>query len=552
MQSISQAAEAAILDLFRHEVEDKAIPSISYTLSGPEGLISQGHVARSDLGTTLDSRSLFRIGSVTKTFTAVSVMQQVEKGLIDLDADVATYLPGFNPHNPWRDEPAGPFGTTVTMRKLMSHTAGITREPKTGHYLDANRPPLAQTVAELAAIELKQDPSIGVMQYSNAGIAIVGAVLEAVTGTDYSSYVTQNIFAPLGMEASHSGIAPAVHDHLAPAWMWTIDGDVPAPVFDLGGSPAGNIFSTTEDMARYMTCLLRGGYTPSGARLISPASLRQMWQIVGKRPEGYGGGQKGYGLGFGVGQMDGWTNIGHGGAVYGYATQMTLLPEAGLGVTTFGTLDFVNNLTGRLAADTLRLALSERKMGAAPKPPTRPPAIAAAALEAMEGLYRSADGTQMTEIIRRDDRLYLMGDGVPLQIRPVAGNDWTMDGRIYSRGSDYAHLDLQVPSEGKLHWKGLDWERVEAPTDEEVPEAIAPHLGAYGPDFNITYLTWRDGGLKCLIEYFCTHDCRPAGQGRFSMHGLLYEAETLELGATDEQGRTGIKVGPMFLERREG
>lgn len=551
MQTLSPAARQAIEDMIRYEVEDKALPSLSWVLSGQDGLIDHGHVVRSDLDTQLDEHSLFRIGSVTKTFTAVSVMQQVEKGKIDLDADVSTYLPGFAPHNPWRDKPGGPFGTSVTMRKLMSHTAGIPREPKTGHYLDAHRPPLSQTVAELAEAELKQDPSMGVMQYSNAGIAVVGAVLEAVTGMDYSSYVSEHIFAPLGMTDTRSGIAPGVRERLAPAWMWTIDGDEPAPVFDLGGSPAGNIFSTTVDMGRYMTCLLRGGFAPDGTPVISPASLREMWQVVGQRPPGYGGAQKGYGLGFGVGRMDGWTITGHGGAVYGYATQTTMMPEAGIGVTTFCTLDFVNNLTSRVAADTLRTALAERKMGAAPKPPVKPPAITPAQLDSMPGLYRSADGKETTEILRREDRLYLTGDGVPLQIRPVAGDDWTMDGRIYGKGSDYAHLDLKVPGEGELVWKGQTWTRVDERPEEEVPDHIAPHLGSYGPDFNITYLTWREGGLKCLIEYFCTHDCVPAGQGRFIMHGLLYEEDILELGATDEQGRKGIRVGPMFLERRE-
>ncbi|GGL76453.1 serine hydrolase domain-containing protein [Wenxinia marina] len=551
MPSLSESSVAAIEALVRHEVEDKSLPSVSWALTGQDGLLGQGHVVRSGLGTRLDERSLFRIGSVTKTFTAVAVMQQVEQGRIDLDADVSQYLPGFAPENPWAAAPQGPFGTAVTMRKLMSHTAGITREPKSGHYLDSQRPPLAQTVAELADTQLKVDPSTGVMQYSNAGIAVVGAVLEAVTGADYSAYVTQNIFAPLGMDDTHSGIAPGVRDVLAPAMMWTLDGDTPAPVFDLGGSPAGNIFSSTVDMARYMTALLRGGYAPDGTPIVSPASLRQMWQVVGQRPPGYAGGQKGYGLGFGVGQMDGWSSAGHGGAVYGYATQMTLLPEAGLGVTILNTLDFANQISTRLANDLLRVALAGRRMGAAPPPPKAPPPIPADRLDRLPGIYRATDGSETTEIVRRDDRLYLMGEGVPLQIRPVSGDDWVMDGRIYGREADYAHLDLSFPAPGRLSWKGKDWALAPERPDEEVPETIAPHLGTYGPDFNPTYLTWSDGGLKCLIEYFCTHDCEPAGQGRFVMHGLLYEAETLELGAVDEAGRSGIRVGPMFLQRWE-
>jgi D-alanyl-D-alanine dipeptidase len=82
-------------------------------------------------------------------------------------------------------------------------------------------------------------------------------------------------------------MAPGIRERLAPADMWTLEGDSPAPVFNLGGSPAGNIFSTTADMARYAQCLLRGGFAPDGHAVVSPASLREMWTPVGKRPAGH-------------------------------------------------------------------------------------------------------------------------------------------------------------------------------------------------------------------------------------------------------------------------
>jgi D-alanyl-D-alanine dipeptidase len=111
-------------------------------------------------------------------------------------------------------------------------------------------------------------------------------------------------------------------------------------------------------------------------------------------------------------------------------------------------------------------------------------------------------------------------------------------------------MQLAFPDPDTLHWKGTSWTRLAAGPQEPVPAEIAAHLGEYGPDFNITYLTYRDGQLRCLIEYFFTHDCAPLGDNRFKMAGMLYPDEILELGATDEAGRTGIRVGPMFLERR--
>lgn len=550
MTSLNATAVEQFEDLIRHEVEDKAIPSISYALVDRDFVLAQGHIQRHDLDFDMREDTCFRIGSITKTFTAVAIMQLVEEGLVDLDADVSEYLPGFQPLNPFKGRETGPYGSQISLRKLMSHTAGIVREPKSGHYLDSTRPPLAETVAELATSTLKQDPSAGVMHYSNAGIAVVGMVIEKVTRKTYSEYISEKILRPLGMHHTSSGMAPGIRERLAPANMWTLDGDSPAPVFSLGGSPAGNIFSTTGDMAKYAQCLLRGGFGPDGSAIVSPASLREMWQPIGKRPSGHDKALNGYGLGFGIGDIDGWTSVGHGGAVYGYASQMMLLPSAGLGVLIFATLDFVNQIASRIGADGLRIALAERNMG--PRLPRlqNPPPITDEQLATLPGHYRHESTGEIVEVKEHTQKLYLMGEGVPLQIKPVAGTDFVIDGRIYGRGSEYPHMNLSFPEPETLVWKGARWKRIATLPTEQVPPEIAPHLGEYGPDFNITYLYYSHGELRCLIEYFCTHVCEPVDAGRFRMHGLLYEEEILELGAVDDQGRSGIRVGPMFLARR--
>lgn len=550
MTALSPASIALFEDLIRHEVEDKAIPSISYALVDREGLLAEGHIQRHDRRFDMRADTCFRIGSITKTFTSLAIMQLVEKDLIDLDVDVSEYLPGFQPLNPFVGRESGPYGSQISLRKLMSHTAGIVREPKSGHYLDAARPPLAHTVAELATSTLKQDPSAGLMHYSNAGIAVVGMVIEKVARKSYPDYISENILKPLGMKDTSSGMAPGINERLAPADMWTLEGDSPAPVFNLGGSPAGNIFSTTGDMARYVRCLLRGGFAPDGRAIVSPASLREMWTPIGKRPAGHDKALDGYGLCFGVGDMDGWTSVGHGGAVYGYASQMMLLPAAGVGALIFATLDFANKIASRLGADGLRIALAERKMGARPSRRQSSPPITGEQFAALPGNYRHESTGEVVEVKAKDGKLYLMGEGVPLQIRPVAGPDFVIDGRIYGPGADYPHMNLSFPAPGKLVWKGGNWERIDSLPLEKAPPEIAPHLGEYGPDFNITYLFYSHGGLKCLIEYFCTHACEPVDAGRFRMRGLLYEEEILELDAVDDNGRRGIRVGPMFLERR--
>ncbi|MGH6861564.1 MAG: serine hydrolase domain-containing protein, partial [Phyllobacterium sp.] len=127
---LSAAAIEKFEDFIRHEVEDKAIPSVSYALVDREGLLAEGHVQRHDGTFRMQHDTCFRIGSITKTFTSVAIMQLVEKGMLDLDADVSDYLPGFQPLNPFKGRESGAFGSQISLRKLMSHTAGMVREPK--------------------------------------------------------------------------------------------------------------------------------------------------------------------------------------------------------------------------------------------------------------------------------------------------------------------------------------------------------------------------------------------------------------------------------------
>ncbi|TGV87174.1 hypothetical protein EN788_62745, partial [Mesorhizobium sp. M2D.F.Ca.ET.145.01.1.1] len=114
-----------------------------------------------------------------------------------------------------------------------------------------------------------------------------------------------------------------------------------------------------------------------------------------------------------------------------------------------------------------------------------PPPITEDQFASLPGLYRHEAGGEAVEVKNKDGKPHLMGEGVPLQIRPVSGNDFVIDGRIYGRGADYAHMNLSFSKANQLDWKGATWSRVDSLPVEKVPPEIAPHLGEYGPDFNI-------------------------------------------------------------------
>ncbi len=113
-------------ELVAFELEDKKIPSISYVLVDREGIVSLEHLSREG---RLPEDAVFRVGSCTKMLTALTVMQLAERGLLDLDTEVSQYLPDFRPPNPFSR--SGETG--VTSRRVLSHTAGLVREPGVGH-----------------------------------------------------------------------------------------------------------------------------------------------------------------------------------------------------------------------------------------------------------------------------------------------------------------------------------------------------------------------------------------------------------------------------------
>ena len=139
------------------------------------------------------AETVYRVGSVSKLFTDMAVMQFVEQGKLDLDAPVNRYLPEFAPRNP--------FNAAITLRQLMSHRSGLVREPPAGHYFDPVPPALIDVVKSLAGTTLVFEPGTRI-KYSNAGIAVVGAVVERVSGEPFPKAVEHALLGPLGMSRS--------------------------------------------------------------------------------------------------------------------------------------------------------------------------------------------------------------------------------------------------------------------------------------------------------------------------------------------------------------
>lgn len=530
-QSVATALEAFIA----REMKAKAIPALSIALVDDQQVVwSAGFgVQDSASGTPATAETVYRVGSVSKLFTDIGVMQLVERGAVQLDTPVTRYLREFKPRNV--------SGRAITLRQLMSHYAGLVREPPAGNYFDDTGTTLAQTVASLNTTALVYPPETH-RKYSNAGIGVVGYLLERQGKEPFARYLKRTVLDPMGLQSSAFEPERALVGRMAHGVMWTLHGRTfPAPDFQLGMAPAGSMYSTMPDLARFMSVLFSGGRSATGTVVVQPATLDSMW-----RPQfAADGATTGAGLGFAVGTLDGHRVVSHGGAIYGFATQLTALPDEKLGVAVSAARDGMNALTERIAREALRLMLAARA-----KQPLPALASSGVASRAMATSFagRFARGDTLVEVVVRDSAITLTSTAFDhaLGLYP-----WHGDTLIADDGMSY----------GTRVWRDGDALVIDsiryaprAMTDR-LPPAVAPELagliGEYGWDHNVLYILEKDGRLTALIEWFFEYPLTRISNDEYAFPGSgLYDGERLRF-TRDGSGRaTQVEAASVVFPRR--
>lgn len=513
------------------EMRRKELDAISIALVDDQTTIWSTGFGEARPGVPAGGETVHRVGSVSKLFTDIAVMQRVEAGEIDLDAPVTTYLPDFAPSNP--------TGEPITLRQLMSHRAGLVREPPVGNYFDDSGADLTATVASLNATRLVYPPGQRT-KYSNAGIAVVGHVLERLAGEPFAEALESTVLKPIGMARSSFLPRPDLMEDLASATMWTYDGRTfEAPRFELGMAPAGSMYSTVDDLARFMAMLFDGGRATDG-RILEPATLDSMWTPQFAPP----GAREGYGIGFSIGELEGHRRIGHGGAIYGFATTLAALPDEKLGVAVVATTDIANTVTDRIANYALRLLLAARTGAPLPDPDSTAP-LPHGLAASLEGSWEGA--SHAVDLVDRYGRLHLTprDGGFRMELR-ARGDTLIADDRI-THGMRLLHAgDVLVINDDTLRRR-----EVRGPPPPP-PASWNELIGEYGWDHNTLYILERHGQLFALIEWVFLYPLT-AVQGdtwRFEETGL-YPGEQLTF-IRDARGMvTGLSLEGLSLPRRE-
>jgi len=282
--------------------------------------------------------TLFRLGSISKSLTAVAAMQLWERGQLDLDVPIQKYCPAF-PQKPW----------PITTREVMGHLAGI-RHYKSGSQDD---PEIGNTKHFDNPIQagldfFKNDPLLSEpgkqFHYSTQGYTVVGCVIEGASGAKYVDFVHQNVFVPAGMDHTQVDDRFAIIPYRTRFYRKTDSGTVQNADF-LDSSykiPGGGWISSAEDMAHFEVAILND-------KLIKHATRDLMWTPL--KPSD--GSKDEYALGWGNREENGIASVGHNGGQQGTSTSFYIAPTQRAGVVVLSNMEDVD--VSALAQDILKV-----------------------------------------------------------------------------------------------------------------------------------------------------------------------------------------------------
>jgi len=314
--------EALLDPIFAERMEKLHIPGavISIVKDGKVFFTKGYGVADIDKKTpVIPDKTIFRIGSITKVFTATAVMQMADRGKINLNADVNKYLTGEKVPNT--------FSQPITFASLLTHTSGLDEISPGRRTADESKIiPLGEF---LKTRIVRRVPPGEVISYSTYNPALAALAVEQITETPFKVYLQNNIFEPLGM--NHTSITDVKKEYkqdLATGYEYTENKYQPLPFQWFHTYPASDINSTATDMARFMIANLQHG-TIDGKRILSEKAAREMQATHFRNHPRI----LGWAYGFYEWEQNNLRLVGHGGSMDdGYSALMTLAPEKNLGI----------------------------------------------------------------------------------------------------------------------------------------------------------------------------------------------------------------------------
>ncbi|HEX6373301.1 MAG TPA: serine hydrolase [Longimicrobium sp.] len=432
-----------------------------------------------ELGVPLRPEHVFRLGSITKQFTAVAVLMLVDEGKVSLDDEITKYFPDYPTQ-----------GRRITVEHLLTHTSGIQSYTGMPSYVAGMRRDL--TPEQLIAVFRDQPMEFAPGErwsYNNSGYALLGGIIEKVSGMSYADFIRTRIFEPLGMRSSFYETANAIVPGRVSGYDRTPEGIRAANYLSMTQPyAAGSLISTVDDQLVWQRAVAEG-------RMLKPETWRRAFSAYRLSD----GRSAGYGYGWFVGEAVGRPSIEHGGDINGFSSNGLWIPSERLHVIVLSNRE----REGERNPDEISRQIAARLLGT-PAPPA-PFAVTGDALQEYVGVYRVTE-TENRLIIREGATLYgQRGRNPRLELTPVGRDEF-----MFSTGT---HARFVRGADGKVTGmilrQRIGPEELSPRTQESVEAVLAAasatvtvpvevldrYVGVYelAPDFVVTIR--RDGDV---------------------------------------------------------
>ncbi len=513
-----QQTQAYATELIQYEMVKHGVPGLSIALVDDQMVVWAQGFGFSDVERKIPASAdtLYRVASISKLFTDTAAMQLAEQGRINIDQPLQRYLPGFAPKT---HQPQAP----ITVRQLMTHHSGLPRD-----HLKGFQNPQPQSLAELEKDLSEEYVAFApdhVFHYSNAGVSLVGRVVETQSATPFAQHMRQSVLVPMGMSHSSFDTGPSASAQMSLGYRKR----EAVPEVPLRDVPAGGLNSSVNDLSRFMSMVFADGAS-GGQQILKPQTVAEML-----RPQNTAvplDSNFHVGLGWMLSTLGKSTlqNAGpvahHGGSIGMFRSALYVLPQHKLGVVVLGNSNTAGGVVDRIATETLKLALQAKAGIEQPEYQTvgwAQGALPAETLRDFAGDYTTTLG--LTRIRADGNRLKAeaMGNTFDLRQRTdgLLGIDYALFGLIHVDLGPISEMGLVRRSEAG---RDLLFARVGA-QEMMIGQRIKPPLDL---------AAWR----KRLGDYAITNlGSDPKVAERISLveqHGYLM----LALNTTDAPGKT--------------
>lgn len=356
-----KATQEVVDRMYKQQASRHHFPGMVYGVVADGKLIYSGATGYADVDkkTVAGANTVFRMASMSKSFTALAVLKLRDEGKLQLDEPAYKYIPELKKAKPLTtDAPA------ITIRHLLTHAAGF---PEDNPWGDRQLNASDKELLDLTATAVFSTTPGTAYEYSNVGFALLGRIITVVSKLPYQQYITQQILKPLGMNNTHWEWNKVASTQLAHGYRWTgNEWKEEALLHDGAYGAMGGLMTTLNDFEKYMALHLSAWPARDGKEngVIKRSSLREMQQALNfsalNTRFNYFSGRPcatasayGYGLRW-IQDCEGKTFVGHSGGLPGFGSNWNILPEYGIGVVCFANITYAPTGTFNLSVlDTI-------------------------------------------------------------------------------------------------------------------------------------------------------------------------------------------------------